>query len=106
MTLIGWLQIALFAVIIALLTRPLGGYLARVYAGERTLLQPLLRPLETALYGLAGVKPETEQTSYQYTVSLLLFHALGFIVLYAILRLSLCCRSIRKACRLSLLIWR
>jgi potassium-transporting ATPase potassium-binding subunit len=88
MTLVGWLQIALFAVVITLLTRPLGGYLARVYAGERTSLQPLLRPLETALYRLAGIKPETEQTSYQYTVSLLLFHALGFILLYAVLRLQ------------------
>jgi potassium-transporting ATPase potassium-binding subunit len=88
MTLVGWLQILLFAVIITLLTRPLGGYLARVYAGEHTLLQPLLGPIETALYGLAGIKQETEQSSYQYTVSLLLFNALGFITLYALLRLQ------------------
>jgi len=64
------------------------GYLARVYAGERTLLQPLLPPLETALYALAGVKPETEQSSYQYTVSLLFFHSVGFVTLFALLRLQ------------------
>jgi len=88
MTFIGWLQIALFAFIIAFLARPLGGYLARVYSGERTLLQPLLRPLETALYRLAGVTAETEQSSYEYTVSLLLFHAVGFMMLFGLLRLQ------------------
>jgi potassium-transporting ATPase potassium-binding subunit len=88
MTLVGWLQIALFAVIITLLTRPLGGYLARVYAGEHTLLRSLLGPIETALYGLAGIKLETEQNCYQYTVSLLFFNALGFITLYGLLRLQ------------------
>ena len=88
MTFVGWLHIALFGSIIALLTRPLGGYLSRVYSGEPTLLQPLLRPVETALYGVAGITPEAEQSSYQYTVSLLLFHALGFIMLYAVPRLQ------------------
>ncbi len=62
MTVIGWLQIALFAAIVGILTRPLGGYLARVYAGQRTSLQPLIAPLETALYRLAGIKPQSEQS--------------------------------------------
>ena len=88
MTVAGWLEIALFAAIVGVLTRPLGGYLARVYAGERTLLQPLLRPIEAALYRLAGVKPEVEQSWYSYTVSLLVFHASGIIALYALLRLQ------------------
>jgi K+-transporting ATPase ATPase A chain len=56
----GWLQIGLFVAIVGLLTRPLGGYLARVYAGERTLLRPLIGPVEAALYRLAGVQPEGE----------------------------------------------
>src|SRR6202050_1993896 len=86
MTAVGWLQIAIFTSIVGLLTRPLGGYLARVYAGERTLLQPLLRPIETALYRGAGVKPEVEQSWYRYALSLLVFHALGIIALYALLR--------------------
>jgi len=88
MTISGWLQIALFAAIVGLLTRPLGGYLARVYGGERTFLHPLLGPIETGLYRLAGVRPDAEQTWYRYAGSLLLFHALGIASLYALLRLQ------------------
>jgi potassium-transporting ATPase potassium-binding subunit len=86
MTVMGWLQIALFAAIIGLVTRPLGGYLARVYAGERTLLQPFLAPIEAGLYWIAGVKPEVEQSWYRYAVSLLAFHLFGILALYALLR--------------------
>jgi K+-transporting ATPase ATPase A chain len=88
MTVSGWLQIALFVGIVGLLIRPLGGYLARVYAGERTLLRPLIGPIEAALYRLAGVEPEVEQGWYGYTVSLLVFHAFGIIALYSLLRLQ------------------
>jgi K+-transporting ATPase ATPase A chain len=84
----GWLQIVIFVAIIGLLTRPLGGYLARVYAGERTFLQPLIGLIETAIYRLAGVKPEIEQSWYHYTASFLVFHALGIIALYTLLRLQ------------------
>jgi potassium-transporting ATPase potassium-binding subunit len=88
MTMTGWLQIALFTAIIGLLTRPLGGYLARVYAGEPTFLQPLLRPVEAVLYRVAGIKPEVEHGWYRYAFSFLLFHAVGIIALYALLRLQ------------------
>jgi K+-transporting ATPase ATPase A chain len=88
MTTGGWLQIGLFVAIVGLLTRPLGGYLARVYAGEPTLLRPLIGPVEAALYRLAGVKPEGEQTWYQYAGSFLVFHALGIVSLYSLLRLQ------------------
>jgi potassium-transporting ATPase potassium-binding subunit len=87
-TITGWLQIALFAAIVGLITRPLGGYLARVYAGERTLLRPLLRPAELALYRVGGIKPDAEQTWYRYAVSFLVFHTFGIIALYALLRLQ------------------
>ena len=87
-TVIGCLEIALLAVIVGLVTRPLGGYLARVYAGQRTLLQRVLGPLENALYRLAGIKPEIEQSWLQYTISLLVFHALAIATLYALLRLQ------------------
>ena len=88
MTLTGWVEIVVFIAIIGLLTRPLGGYLAKVYAGERTLLQPLIGPIERTLYRLAGVKPEAEQSWYRYAISFLIFHALGVILLYALLRLQ------------------
>jgi len=87
-TVFGWLQILLFAALVGLITRPLGGYLARVYAGEFTPLRPLLHPIEAALYRLAGVKPEVEQSWYGYALSLLIFHAVGIIALYAVLRLQ------------------
>jgi K+-transporting ATPase ATPase A chain len=88
MTLIGWLQIALFAVVIGVLTRPLGGYLTRVYAGDKTFLHLLLGPVEKALYRLAGIKAAAEQSWLQYTVSFLLFHAIAIISLYTLLRLQ------------------
>ncbi len=88
MTMIGWLQIALFAAIVGVLTRPLGGYLARVYTDKRTPLQPLIAPVETALYRLAGINPQTEQSWYGYAISFLVFHAAGIIALYGLLRLQ------------------
>jgi Potassium-transporting ATPase A subunit len=88
MTVIGWLEIAVFAAIVGLLTRPLGGYLARVYAGHRTLLQPLIGPIEAALYRFAGIKPDIEQSWLGYTVSLLVFHSVGIITLHALLRMQ------------------
>jgi potassium-transporting ATPase potassium-binding subunit len=84
----GWLQIALFALVLGLSTRPLGGYLARVYSGERTILQPLMEPVERAIYWLGGIKPEVEQSWYRYALSLLVFHAAGIVVLYGMLRLQ------------------
>jgi K+-transporting ATPase ATPase A chain len=86
MTAVGWGQIGLLALLIGLLVRPLGGYLARVYAGERTLLQPILGPIETALYRLAGVDTSVEQKWSEYAVALLLFHAVGIAALYFLLR--------------------
>ena len=88
MSIVGWLQIAVFAATVGLLTRPLGGYLAHVYGGERTLLGPLLGRLEQALYRFAGIKAEIEQNWLQYTSSFLVFHALAIAALYALLRLQ------------------
>ena len=88
MTTIGWLQIALFAALVGLLTRPVGGYLARVYNRERTLLQPLFGPIENAIYRVGGIEPGAEQGWKAYAISLLAFHAFGIVVLYALLRLQ------------------
>lgn len=88
MTLNGWIQIALFCAIILALTPLLGGYMTRVFAGERTLLSPALRPVEGALYALAGVDAKREQTWLGYTLAMLVFHVAGFLMLYAILRLQ------------------
>ncbi|MFG1221493.1 potassium-transporting ATPase subunit KdpA [Xanthobacter wiegelii] len=88
MTLNGWIQIALFCAIILALTPLLGGYMTRVFAGERTFLSPVLRPVEGALYGLAGVDAKREQTWLGYTLAMLVFHVGGFLILYSVLRMQ------------------
>ena len=77
MTAIGWLQIILYCVIIVALTKPLGGYMTRVFNGERTFLSPVLRPVEAGLYWISGVDERREQHWLTYTVAMLLFHVGG-----------------------------
>src|SRR5882672_6914299 len=88
MTIIGWVQIALFSVIVILITRPFGGYMTRVFAGERTFLSPLLRPIERAVYWCCGVDEKEEQHWLTYAVAMLLFSVAGFLTLYALQRLQ------------------
>jgi len=88
MTLIGWIQIALYCAIILALVRPLGGYMTRVFNGEDTFLSAALRPVETALYRVGGIDERREQDWLSYTVAMLLFHIGGFLILYALMRLQ------------------
>jgi potassium-transporting ATPase potassium-binding subunit len=88
MTITGWVQIALFSVIVFLLTRPLGGYMTRVFAGERTFLSPVLRPVERMVYWCCGVDEKEEQHWLTYAVALLFFSIAGFVTLYALQRLQ------------------
>jgi K+-transporting ATPase ATPase A chain len=88
MTINGWFQIALFCVIIIALARPFGGYMTRVFAGERTWLSPVLRPVEWAIYRLCGVDEKVEQHWLVYAVAMLLFSVAGFVSLYALQRLQ------------------
>jgi K+-transporting ATPase ATPase A chain len=88
MTLFGWVQIALFSVIVILITRPLGGYMTRVFSGERTFLSPILRPVERAVYWCCGVDEKEEQHWLTYAVALLFFSVAGFVTLYALQRLQ------------------
>jgi potassium-transporting ATPase potassium-binding subunit len=88
MTVNGWLQIALFCAIVALLVKPLGLYMTRVFSGERTFLSPVLVPVERFLYGLSGVDERREQNWVVYTVAMLLFSLAGFLTLYALMRLQ------------------
>ena len=86
MTLIGWIQIALFCLIIVALAAPVGGYMTRVFNGERTFLSPVLKPVEAGLYRLAGVDESTEQHWLTYTIAMLLFHVGGFFIIYLLMR--------------------
>src|SRR6202521_5439779 len=88
MTLVGWIQIALYCAIIVAITPVLGAYMTRVFNGEPTFLSPVLRPVEAALYWAGGVDPKREQHWLTYTVAMLFFHIGGFAILYALLRLQ------------------
>jgi K+-transporting ATPase ATPase A chain len=86
MTLIGWIQILLYCAVIIAIVPVLGGYMTRVFNGERTLLSPVLRPVESALYRLGGVDEKHEQHAVTYTAGMLFFHVGGFLILYALMR--------------------
>ncbi|MEA2731462.1 MAG: potassium-transporting ATPase potassium-binding subunit [Acetobacteraceae bacterium] len=88
MTVNGWLQIALYCVLLTLIVKPLGGYMTRVFSGERTALSPVLRPLERGLYRLSGVDEAQEQHWVTYAIAMLAFTFAGFITLYALQRLQ------------------
>jgi K+-transporting ATPase ATPase A chain len=86
MTLAGWIEIVLFGALLTLLTPLLGGYMARVYQGERTLLAPVLGPVERLLYRVLGVDAARGQDWKSYARAVLVFSALFWLLLYAILR--------------------
>jgi potassium-transporting ATPase potassium-binding subunit len=88
MTSNGWLQIAIFGAIVVLITRPFGGYMTRVFAGEWTPLRPLLRPVERFVYWCCGVDETEEQSWPIYAIALLFFGVAGFVTLYALERLQ------------------
>jgi K+-transporting ATPase ATPase A chain len=80
------LQYGVFLLIVTLLVRPVGAYLARVFNGERTWLDPMLVPLERAIYRLAGVDPAAEMEWKPYAGCFLLFSLGGTLLLYTVLR--------------------
>ncbi|HEX3887915.1 MAG TPA: potassium-transporting ATPase subunit KdpA [Phenylobacterium sp.] len=82
----GWAEIALTVAVTLALSWPLGIYMARVWACERTWLDPVLRPVERLVYAGCGVKPANGQTWLAYAMSFLAFSIASFVVLYLILR--------------------
>jgi K+-transporting ATPase ATPase A chain len=84
----GWLQFAIFSLILLASVRPVGIYLARVLEGERTWLDPVLRPLERLIYKLSGVNSAKEMNWREYAFAVLGFSAVSMIMTYAIERLQ------------------
>jgi potassium-transporting ATPase potassium-binding subunit len=82
------IQVGIFSALVTAISVPLGLYMARVFAGEHTMLDPVLRPIERTVYRLCGIHPETEETWVEYAVSMLLFSMAGMFVLYALERLQ------------------
>ena len=88
MTMNGFAQIVLYLGLLLLLVKPVGLYMARVFNGERTFLDPLLRPLERGVYRLCGVDPTREQHWAAYATGMLVFNLAGTLLLYGLQRLQ------------------
>jgi len=84
----GLLQVVLFVLILLACTKPLGSYMARVFAGERTLLDPIFRPLECLMYRFCRVDPAREMRWTSYSFALLAFSVVSSVIVYAFLRLQ------------------
>ena len=83
-----WLQIALYLVVLLVLAKPLGSFMAKVYQGERTFISPVLSPVERFIYRLIGVNPQEEMDWKTYAFAMLLFSLVGLITLYGLQRLQ------------------
>lgn len=84
----GWLQIGLFFVLVLLLAKPMGLYMARVYERKKTWLDPVLVPVERLLYKLTGVDPNEEMRWTQYGLAMLIFSLATMLLTYAVERLQ------------------
>jgi potassium-transporting ATPase potassium-binding subunit len=86
MTANGWFQIGLFLLVIFLITKPMGVFMARVFNREKTFLDPVLRPIEKLVYRLTGVDESREMRWTEYAISMLLFSGVSMALLYLIER--------------------
>jgi K+-transporting ATPase ATPase A chain len=88
MTINGWLQILFFLALILAVTKPLGVFMTHVFNGERTFLDPLLKPIERLIYKLTRVNAEREMRWTEYALAMLLFSLVSMLALYLIQRLQ------------------
>ena len=88
MTANGWLQIGIYLVILLALTKPMGVYMTRVFSGQKTFLDPVLRPVERLLYRVTGVDETREMPWTEYAIAMLLFSGVSMLLLYLIERVQ------------------
>ncbi len=88
MTANGWFQIGLFFALILLVARPLGIYMANVFERRKTFLDPVLRPIERAIYKVCGVEADREMRWTEYAIAMLLFSVVSMLILYLIQRVQ------------------
>lgn len=88
MNLSSWIQLIFYIVVLLLLAKPLGSFMAKVYQRERTFLDPVLSPVERFLYRVSGVKPEEEMSWKTYAVAAVVFNMLGLLAVYTLQRLQ------------------
>jgi K+-transporting ATPase ATPase A chain len=84
----GWLQFLIFSAVLLASLRPIGTYLARVLEGERTWLDPVLRPIEKLIYKLGGVNASQEMSWREYAFALLGFSAVSLLLTYVFERIQ------------------
>ena len=88
MTSMGVMQIGLYLVVLVLLTKPLGLFMAKVFQGERTFLTPIFAPVERLVYRISGINPEDEMDWKIYAAAVIVFSLIGFIFLYLLQRVQ------------------
>lgn len=88
MNLADYAQLVLYLVVLFALAAPLGAYMAHVYEGKRTFLDPVLKPVEQLLYRAAGVRADVEMDWKVYAISVLLFNLLALLGVYGVQRLQ------------------
>src|SRR5579885_358386 len=81
-------QVGIFFALVTLLSVPVGLYMSRVFSGQKTFLDPVLCPIERAIYRLCGIRPATEMAWSEYAIAMLLFSAAGMLLLYGMERLQ------------------
>jgi potassium-transporting ATPase potassium-binding subunit len=86
MNLYSWFQLIFYMVVLLLLAKPLGSFMAKVYQGEPTFLDRVLDPVEGLVYRLSGVKPDEDMNWKTYAMAVMVFNVLGLIVVYLLQR--------------------
>jgi potassium-transporting ATPase potassium-binding subunit len=84
----GWFQIGFFLLVIFLITKPLGVFLAQVFSGEKTFLDRVLRPIEKLIYRLTGIDEKHEMRWTEYAIAMLLFSGASMVLLYLMERVQ------------------
>ncbi len=85
---ISWIQLLFYLAALLLLAKPLGSFMARVFEGERTFLDPILGPVERLIYRLSGVDSGEDMNWKTYAIAMLVFNVLGLLAVYALQRLQ------------------
>jgi K+-transporting ATPase ATPase A chain len=88
MTTVNFMEILVYLAIIVAITPVLGRYMARVFSGERTILDPVLKPVERGLYRVCGVDASRDQTWIEWTITMLVVNAASLVILYSMQRLQ------------------
>src|SRR6202142_43222 len=88
MNIYSWIQLVFYMIVLLALAKPLGSFMAKVYQGEKTFLDPVFGPVERLIYRFAGVHADEEMNWKVYAIALMVFNVLGLLVVYALQRLQ------------------